>query len=676
MNNKKGKAALIRFFRPSMRLYFAILICILVLTLALRHWELAAIQAAVVVLLLLYTRLMGRLQKRQVLDYVGSSVHMLDDGPTSAILSMPLPMTIFNLKDGNMLWSNDEFLRITGEREHTFEVGMADLLPDFSLKWLAEGRSTAPDLAQLGDRQYRVYGNVFRLNDRTASGGYWGMTYFVDVTEYAKVAAEYSASRPVVAVIMLDNYDELFKNLNETAKSALLASIDNKITDWCAPAQGYLCRYDRDRYIFIFEERHIQSYLDGRFSLLDTVRELQSPAGIAATISIGVGRGADTLDEGFQFAMLGIEMALSRGGDQAVVKSRLNFDFFGGKTVAVERRTKVKSRVMASALGELITDASSVLVMGHKYADLDSIGAAVALCCIARKKEKPARIVVNSDTNVSKQVIERLKKLPEYAGAFISEQEGLVFADGKTLLVVVDTNRPDQVESEDLLMSCNKVAVVDHHRRAADYIANAALNFHEPYASSASELATELMQYLVDSTDILKAEAEAVLAGIVLDTKNFTLRTGSRTFEAAAFLRRSGSDTTEVKKLFQNDLDSTVAKYAIIQSAKMYHKDIAIAESTGTRDRIIAAQAADELINIRGIEASFVLYEGDGTINISARSIGAINVQLILERLGGGGNRSTAGAQLRERDAAAIVTELKAAIDDYLKKDYGTEGSN
>ena len=251
----------------------------------------------------------------------------------------------------------------------------------------------------------------------------------------------------------------------------------------------------------------------------------------------------------------------------------------------------------------------------------------------------------------------------------------MLFRSGHTLLIVVDTNRPDQVESEDLLLSCNKVVVVDHHRRAADYIADAALNFHEPYASSASELTTELLQYLVETADIRKAEAEALLAGIVLDTKNFTMRTGSRTFEAAAFLRRCGADTTEVKKLLQNDFASTVARFSIVEKAKEYKPGIAVAEGLDTRDRIIAAQAADELVNIAGIEASFVIYDADETVNISARSIGDVNVQVILEKLGGGGNRSTAGAQLRDLTEAEVSARLKAAIDEYLSSDYGTEGN-
>ena len=670
----RGDSALLRFFRPSMRLYFSVLVAFAILALALRHWELGAIELLAALGLLFYHRLSRRRQERLVLEYLGDSLRQQEEGAENTVLSMPLPVAIFNLKDGTVLWNNDSFVEITGERRHLFEITMADIVPGFSLKWLTEGHKEAPETAAVGERKFRVYGNTFSVENSAVSGTRWGMVYFMDVTEYERVAAEYAASRPVVGVIMLDNYDELIKNLTETTKSSLLAKIDRRISEWTASSGGYLCRYDRDRYIFIFEERHLQGYLDGHFSLLDAVRALQSPNGIAATVSIGLGRGAASLEEAYQFAMLGIEMALSRGGDQAVIKTPLNFEFYGGKTVAVERRTKVKSRVMASALGELIGDASNILIMGHRFSDLDSVGAAAGVCCIARKAGKTARIVVNKDTTVARQMIERLQRLPEYAEAFIGEQEAVIMADGRTLLVVVDTNRPDQVESEDLLMSCNKIAVIDHHRRAADYIANAALNFHEPYASSASELVTELLQYLVDTADIRKAEAEAVLAGIVLDTKNFTMRTGSRTFEAAAFLRRCSADTTEVKKVLQNDLPSTIARFSIVEKAVEYKPGIALAEAHTVQDRIIAAQAADELVNISGIETSFVIYRSEETVNVSARSIGDVNVQVILEKLGGGGNRSGAGAQIKDMTEAEVSEKLKAAIDDYLISEDGSEG--
>ncbi|MEG1430756.1 MAG: DHH family phosphoesterase, partial [Oscillospiraceae bacterium] len=389
--------------------------------------------------------------------------------------------------------------------------------------------------------------------------------------------------------------------------------------------------------------------------------------GIPSTLSIGIGKDAPTFGELYQSASLSIEMALSRGGDQAVVKNRVTFEFYGGHSKELEKRTKVKSRVMANALGELIADASMVFVMGHKFSDLDTIGAAAGICSISRKKGTPAYILKESGQTPGSAMVARLDATEEYSERFISAQDALVLANSSALLVVVDTNRPEQVQAEELLDCCTKVAVIDHHRRAATYIADAALNFHEPYASSASELVTELLQYIIDPADLTRCEAEALLAGIVLDTKNFTMRTGGRTFEAAAFLRRCGADTAEVKKLFQNDLAGTIARYDIIQNARMYKKDIALALVDHTIPRVTAAQAADELLNISGIDASFVLFPDGDRVIISARSMEDTNVQVILEALGGGGNAATAGAQVPgalDEVSKLLTTEIDKYFED------------
>ena len=380
-----------------------------------------------------------------------------------------------------------------------------------------------------------------------------------------------------------------------------------------------------------------------------------------------MGKDGGSFQELMQFANLSIEMALSRGGDQAVVRNQFTFEFYGGRSKETEKRTKVKSRVMANALSALVADSSQVFIMGHKSPDNDCMGAAAGVCAIARKKGVPAHIIREAGSPPAKVLMDKLAHLEEYQDCFLSAQEALLLADNRSLVVVVDTNRPEQVQSLDLVQSCNRVAVIDHHRRAATYIEGAALNYHEPYASSASELVTELLQYIADPTDLTRAEAEALLAGIVLDTKNFTMRTGGRTFEAAAFLRRAGADTAEVKKLFQNDLEGTIAKYAIIQNAKLYREKIAIAVVDHTVGRIVAAQAADELLNIIGIDTSFVLYPDGERVIISARSMGDTNVQVILEKLGGGGNAAAAGGQISGKSLSQVATELTQAIDQYLE---------
>jgi c-di-AMP phosphodiesterase-like protein len=320
---------------------------------------------------------------------------------------------------------------------------------------------------------------------------------------------------------------------------------------------------------------------------------------------------------------------------------------------------------MASACGELLGDASKVFVMGHKAADCDSMGAAVGVCCIARAKRKPVRVIVNMETNIARNIIDIVEKHPEYKDVFISEQEAIIEADNRTLLVIVDTSRPEKVESESLLLSCTRIAVIDHHRRAASYIENAVLNFHEPYASSASELVTEMMQYLVDMDNIMRAEAEALLAGIVLDTKAFSINTGSGTFDAAAFLRRAGADAAAVKRLLQTDISIATARYDLMCKAEVYKPGIAIAESGEPQNRVSIAQAADELLSIKGVHTSFAAAMDGDTVYVSGRSIGNVNVQVILEKLGGGGSQATAGLQVQGKSVSQVVSELKKTIDGY-----------
>lgn len=660
------KNKLTHLLEPSLRLYFAFLLLFAVLS-ALFSIPVAVMEAAVVVALYAYFRRSNAQRQREILKYIDSVTCNMDTATKDTMVNAPLPMVIFRPENDEVIWSNDRFLQITGEREHLFDTKLTAAVPDFSARWLMEGKTECPTEVRIGERRFMVFGHLVRTEEQ-GSRGYLATTYWVDVTDFAQVRDTYYATRPVVAILTVDNYEELMKGATDSARSAMRSGIDERLAQWVAPAQGLFCRYERDRYLFVFEERFLAQFQEGKFSILETVREVASPSGIQATLSIGIGKDADTLGELFQYAALSVEMALSRGGDQTVVKNKFNFEFYGGRTKELEKRTKVKSRVMANALGELMADASRVFVMGHKYPDMDCIGAAAGVCAMARKKGTPVHIVKEGGQNPASEVAERLGALPEYKDVFLNPQEALILADANCLLVVVDTNRPEQVVSQDLLEAVHKVAVIDHHRRASSYIADAALNFHEPYASSASELVTELLQYQLEPADLLKTEAEALLAGMVLDTKQFTMRTGSRTFEAAAFLRRSGADTGDVKKLFQNDLEGTIAKYDIIQNAKMVKTAIAVAKVDHTVGRVTAAQAADELLNISGIDTSFVLFpDQEGRVILSARSMGDVNVQVVLEKLGGGGNAATAGAQVPGKTVDEVNEMLLRAIDEYLE---------
>ena len=541
------------------------------------------------------------------------------------------------------------------------------MIPDFTYRWLLDGKREYPEQFRWNDRIYRVFGALSRPEPEGGDQPTLATTYWMDITEAEQMRQTLELTKPLMAILMVDNYEELMKACPENKRSALLAALEEQLNNWAAGSGGLLLGYDRDRYLYLFEEKDYTGYTESKFDVLEKVRQVQAGEGVSATLSIGVGRDEDSFEQLFKNASLALEMALSRGGDQAVVKDRVNFEFYGGRSKSTEKRTKVKSRVMANALGELIDDAKQVYVMGHKYADMDSLGAAVGICCIARKRGKPCQIIIDTENNAAHPILRRLSEQPEYANTAISGQDAFIKCQPGSLLVVVDTNRPESVESEEMLETCNRVAVIDHHRRGSSYIEKMALNYHEPYASSASELVAELMQYLVEPSDVLKCEAEALLSGIVLDTKNFTNRTGGRTFEAAAYLRRLGADTQDVQRMFQGDLNSMIARYNIIRQAELYRDDIAVVALDEECDRVTAAKAADELLTLKGIRASFVLYKkGDG-VYMSARSLGEVNVQVILEALGGGGNSTTAGGQADNITVAEAKAKLLEAIDKYFE---------
>ena len=652
---------LIRLFRPSRTIYYVLMVCFAIGSMMVGQYllgtaELIATGAAFFVHLS-----HQQASNRRIRQYLQRATDTLESTGQGA---SPFPAVLVQLGDESVVWCNGKFTELTGVTVTSVNHQLQDVLPGVSVDWLAAGKTECPQELTLNGRRYRLFGTAVKEKNGPALVG---VIYLNDLTELYQVRDEYIRSRPVVSIIMVDNYEELTKNLTESAISTLNAKLNDSITLWTEPYQGLLRKLERNRFLFVFEKRDLEDAVNHKFSLLENIHSITSPSGLAASVSIGLGVDGSCFEEAYNFAALGIEMALSRGGDQAVIKDRMNFTFFGGRSVEAEYSSKVRSRVTAGSLMELIGQSSQVFVMGHSNADLDSLGAGMGICCLCRKKGKPANIVIDLEHNSTTKLISQVLKVPEYEGVFISGQEAMVACDKGSVLVVVDTNRPDQVEFKPLLEAINKVCVVDHHRRAADYISPVVLDLHETYASSASELVTELLIYGVDSSDVLPIEAKALLAGICMDTKFFNVRTGERTFEAAAALRRMGADTTEVKLLMQNDFQGTVAKYQIVRSARLYRGELAIAALNYETNRILAAQAADDMLNISGITASFVLFPDNGQTIISARSIGKVNVQVILEELGGGGNAMVAGAQMKDTPVDQALDRLVEAIDKFYE---------
>lgn len=655
-----------RLAEPNVRMHLFFMVLFAAATLFFKMYELAAAEGAVILLLVIYSLIVSRRKRKQLAAYIESVTYDTETAKNNTLMNFPLPIAVFRLEDSRIVWGNEMFFTMCGSTGARLDARVADMVPEFSGKWLMEGKTQYPGILEIGGKRYRVHGNIVRSEKSDEDGAFMGITYWMDVTEYDNIRREYESSRPVAGIIVADNLDELLKNQPDRIKNDLTEAIDDQLTQWCENYHGLIRRYERDRYIIVMEKRCVEKLKEDKFSITDQLHKVVSPNGVSASISIGLGVDASGFDEALQFANVAAELALSRGGDQTVIKNRLNFEFYGGRGFEIETRTKVKSRVMASTFAELMHDSSRVLVMGHKFADLDSVGASVGVCCLARKQGVKANIVIDLRKNASAALISRISAEPEYKDVFISPQEAILRADGKTLLVVVDTNRPEQVEDADLLTACNRVAVIDHHRVAATYIQNAAMGYIEPYASSVCELIAEMMQEQLDRDDVLRCEAEAVLSGIVLDTKSFTIRTGERTFDAAAYLRRMGADTTDVKKLLQTDMDDTISRYKIMQNATLY-RNVAIAAPEEPQERIVAAQAADELLNISGVDASIVVApDGHGGAFASARSIGELNMQIVMEKLGGGGNRSAAAAQFKNTDVKTALKKVYAAIDDYL----------
>ncbi|MGI6269733.1 MAG: DHH family phosphoesterase [Candidatus Howiella sp.] len=567
-----------------------------------------------------------------------------------------VPVMIVSDK-GEIVWYNDALRRNMLDGDDLFGQDIGTVVDEKARRALVEKKQAQ---VTYGDRIF----SVFR-----SSTNYEGTTqlvyFFVDETKLLRTAEEYAASRPVVAIIALDNLDEITKNAKESEKAAVSGTIETVLENWASGSHGILRKLSSQRFMLIMEERSLETTIETRFDVLDQVRSLDFGGRGKATLSVGVGHNCANFAECETAAYLALEMAQGRGGDQAAVKDvGNNYRFFGGISKAVEKHTRVRARIVASAIKELIDGSDTIVIMGHRYADLDAFGASVAFWSLAKQLGKDAFVVMDRKTTMAAGL---LSAAESYYGEPVAcdGHEVVPRMDKKTLLIVLDTHRPDFLDCREVYDAASTVVVIDHHRRAVDCIGNAVIFYHETAASSASEMTAELIQAIGEQY-VGRMEAEALLSGIMLDTKNFVLHTGVRTFESSAFLRRRGADPVVVKKLFSGSMEGYRQKSEIIAAAQMY-KDCAIAvcrEETGYT-RLAASQAADEMLNIDGVHASFTLFRNGEEIDISARSYGDINVQLIMEALGGGGHQTMAAAQLKADGFEAAVNALVEAIDTY-----------
>lgn len=516
------------------------------------------------------------------------------------------------------------------------------------------------------DCYYRAYANAPINSDENNIF----LIYFKDITDYVNMQIEKRLSHPVVMLIMIDSFDELFSGSLESETARVTVQIDSLLEDFIAETTGILRKQSKDKFWVVIEERHIAKLIESKVKILDKAREIQVNDRMNVTLSIGIGRTADTIAESEGYAKQALEMAQGRGGDQAAIKTVSGFEFYGGVSKGIERANKVKARIIANQLIQLVESSDRVYIMGHKFSDLDSVGSSVGLACAIRNLGNTAHVVVNSLSSLSTQLIDRLKAGEDQKNTlFMSPEEANETITDNSLLIITDTHNPLMLESQELHAKAKQVVIIDHHRKTVNFIDNSLIFYHEPYASSASEMVTEILNYFGKAGKITALQAEALLSGIMLDTKNFTIKTGVRTFEAAAFLRKLGADTVNVKGLFANTIDNYRQKAALVSKADIY-KRCAIASTTvySPDMRLVASQAADELLGIENVDASFVYYKSSNEeIYVSARSLGALNVQLVMEYLGGGGHQTMAAAQLKGISVEEAGRRVKKAIDDYYE---------
>ena len=594
-------------------------------------------------------------QRRRLRTFVAKNLCSTDFENSRIQYSLTgLPIPTMLIADGRVLWYNTIFREEVLNGTDAVTRPIDRLFPELDLAVCS--RPHGQDLT-VGNKRFTAYAGAAK-GSRGAN-----IVYLVDDTVYKQTLEEYTASRPACLIIVIDSYDELFDDMKDSEQAKELEAINSLLEAYIAKSTGFLRKISNSRYIAVVEERDIHWMLQERFEILDQVRALH-PGGFT-TLSIGVGHGGKTLQECHQMARESIDIALGRGGDQAAVKTVDGFEFYGGISHGVEKRSHVRSRIIANALCDLIKKSDSVIIMGHRMSDLDAIGSAIGVLRICKICGVPAVIAVNSDATLAGPLLKTFIDAGE-GHNFIPPDQTLDVITPRTLLIVVDTYQKRLLESQIIYEKCKRVVVIDHHRMAVGHIDNPLLLYHEPYASSASELVCELLQFLPKEDNITALEAQALLAGIMLDTRSFALHVGVRTFEAAAWLRSRGAQTADTKLLFNTSKEEYEARAHIVESAYIYKGcAIALSEELDAGMNVVLPMAANDLLTINGVDASFVAVAKNGGVNISARSMGALNVQVILEPLGGGGHLMMAGAQLHDCTLQDAETRIREQIDIY-----------
>ncbi len=650
-------------FKETMNLYLVV-IAVLVISVAYYNTLLGLLGLLALIGLIVYNWLSERNKSRKWRKYAETLSTNIDSAARYAVFNLPVPLVVIDI-DGKINWYNSKFTDMISEKS-VIGKNVISLIPVLTLDQFKSGEQQ--EGIKIGDRTYTVYANMVNLEDESPQNMII-MLYWFDTTQITHLKMKVDEERHNLALINVDNFEDVMNETKEDKIPFVTSEIEKRINLWASRMNAMIKRYSKDKYIVIFESKYLVNLEAKRFSILDEIREIDVGNKIPVTLSIGIGVNGKTPISLEEDAYACLELALGRGGDQVVIRKKNTFEFYGGKTKAVEKRNRVKARIISHGFRALIDESSKVIIMGHKSPDMDSFGSALGVyrCVINRGKE--AFIVLNEVTEGIQTLHATIKDKGIYK--LVNSAQAIEAVDDNTLIVVVDTHKPSLTECPELIEDNERIVLIDHHRRSTEFIDKAVLKYMEPYASSTSELVAEIFQYMENKPHIEKEEADALLAGIMVDTKNFSIKTGVRTFDAAAYLRRQGADTTRVRQLFQDDLQTFIDKAAIVGTAIRYTETIAISTSEIHSESIqlIAAQAADDLLDIKGVNTSFVIAKKmDGTVFISGRSLGDINVQVILEMLGGGGHLEIAGAQFKDTNIEAIKERLIQSIDQYFKE--------
>lgn len=653
-----------------MRIYLAVAA---VLLLVIGFYNIYASLLGVIPLYALYRYGRERQSQRQkaLTAYLESMTHHIDQASYYALQNLPLAIAIVS-DSGTLHWHNSVFAEWS-EKEILSGHSLKEVWPELPLDRMVD--KSGVEIVQFGAKHYQV---IFKPVADYQAEHKLMLLYMTDITATETVRMECRLSLPVVAHIQIDNYDDVLQGLNESQRTAIPAEVNQQLVEWITDHDGYLKKYAEDLYIALFNRQALDIMLTDKFDILDRVRSIREGNKIPVTLSMGVSADETSIAALGQRAQAGLDLALGRGGDQASVYVDGKVMFYGGKAKAMEKNTRVKARIMAQALRDMIDDCENVLIMGHANEDFDSLGAALGVSRMARFTGKPTRIVVSQQSLAVSKLAELLVDYEEYGKLLVTGDEALSMVTPATLLFIVDTHRPELTAEPRLLERVERTVVIDHHRRAEKFIANPLLIYLEPSASSTSELIAELLTYFDDKLDLTRLEATALYAGIILDTKNFAVQTGVRTFDAAAYLRRSGADPGLVRMLFRVDMETFKRRAEVINNTDMLPGGIVIATYPRKvkNGQIIAAQVADMLLNIEGVRVSFVLFPSEEGVGISARSQGDINVQLIMEALGGGGHQTVAGAQVKGADMEDVKAQIVELINEYIGEESEQHESN